>query len=62
MIVGKKVIEHFKANMLQRNAAYGYVQLLWLSWILHVMVGDRRIKMICPTFCIPVYALLIMVC
>ena len=62
MIVSKKVIEHFKANMLQRNAAYGYVQLLWLSRILRVMVGDRRIKIIRPTFCIPVYALLIMVC
>ena len=62
MIVSKTFIEHFKAKMLQRNPTYGYVQLLWLSWILHVMVGNRRIKIICPTFCFLVYAPLIMVC
>ena len=61
MIVSKTFIEHFKAEMLQRNPTYGYVQLLWLSWILHVMVGNRRIKIICPTFCFLVYAPLIMV-
>ena len=61
MIVSKTFIKHFKAEMLQRNPTYGYVQLLWLSWILHVMVGNRRIKIICPTFCFLVYAPLIMV-
>ena len=43
MILGKKVIENFKAEILQRNATHGYVQLLWLRWILYVMLGDRRI-------------------
>ena len=50
MILSKKIIEHFKAEVLQRNATYSYVLLLWLSWSLRVMVGDRRIKIICPSF------------
>lgn len=43
MILGKKVIENFTAEILQKNATCGYVQLLWFSWILNMMVGDRRI-------------------
>lgn len=43
MILGKKVIENFTAEILQKNATRGYVQLLWFSWILNMMVGDRRI-------------------
>ena len=50
MILSKKIIKHFKAEVLQRNTTYNYVLLLWLSWSLRVMVGDRRIKIICPSF------------